>query len=229
MRWTLAMPLLMISLLAGCSKTTTDDGTGPAWWKSMPLQRREFAAELYRVGIACAVWQDKVQKMIATGDRSDSSWKQVKKAQTIASDRAQLALRLADAAQQKALKWMLQIFIDQPRSPRDSLREWQGFIRLEVNPDTTITYDLSNPNKLGTVEFVVNERLILLDRNSGLMPVALPEPREERSPMGKLLRSSWEMPKDSGEVQRSRWRKMVETEFDDPAWQLGGVSRIVHR
>jgi len=52
-----------------------------------------------------------------------------------------------------------------------------------------------------------------------------PEPREERSPMGKLLRSSWLIPPDGGNAQVKRWLKMAQTEFDDPKWQLGGIPR----
>ena len=55
--------------------------------------------------------------------------------------------------------------------------------------------------------------------------LAPPEPREERSPMGKLLRSSWLVPPDAGNEQVRRWLKMAQSEFDNPQWQLGGIPR----
>ncbi|MDK9701063.1 MAG: hypothetical protein OEM52_13045, partial [bacterium] len=72
-------------------------------------------------------------------------------------------------------------------------------------------------------ELQVSPNAALTEHITGFGKQVQPEPREERTPMGKLLAANWiTQPNDTVQEQLVRWKNMAQTEFDDPKWKLGG-------
>ncbi len=237
----------IIIFTTGCGKSAVSvgNGDGPGWWKTLSLTQRENIAELYRVGIAIGAWQELQHELTsqttsaASQDSVEVAWRKMIDYRRIASDRAHLAMRLADSDQLKWLRPFLSQYLESPLPPImkvDSLRNWVTLTSTLPKPyHSTLAYIELFPDSLVRLIVTNADTSIVFWRNSknpvhhgsGMTPDRpQAEPREERSPMNKLLRSSWLLPTDAGAKQYERWKQMVDSEFDNPNWQLGGIPRV---
>ncbi|MDK9701284.1 MAG: hypothetical protein OEM52_14185, partial [bacterium] len=143
--------ILLIFGIASCGgKKPASQIEGPTWWQVLSLQEREYFAELYRVSIAIAVmeeaqlhfiqqWRMRQSEKVAGYDTT--AWRTVLEYRRIASDRARLALRLADGESAKWLKQFLALYLEsdpiQITNPERFLRELDSLANISIDPIPT--------------------------------------------------------------------------------------------
>jgi len=244
----------VVLIATGCGKAKPGAAfcSQPTWWCNLSLSQREYVAELYRVCITAAVWQNEFSRTLRSAFRTDSlsplpdsTRIRVFELRRVAADRARLAMRLTDVEQAKWLQRFLSLFLESgpPVGSASALLKWcdsLAGIPLEAVPGGG--YIILVPGRLVALhpapaapqitfweEFAAPNATVN-DHTGGFVDSVLPEPKEERTPMGRLEHAYWLAPlRMTPEQQHRRWYAMVATEFDDPRWRLGWFSTDSNR